>query len=242
MALLIRVVRRVDDHAMAWYRLGFAYGELGRYRQAIECYEKVIRLAPDWSEAWANRGWNRIRRNDDQGAIEDLIRAVEIDANSSAAWSHLGLAQSRVGRFDKAAESYERAVAVDPNNEFLCFGLAKCLATTGDNAGALRWLKRACELNPLFLRAWIALALRAPKKKDWPRHTRSRSVPPKPEAPSLSSLPNIGRVLMRETRPLNTTAPISKDRLNRLWEFVQNPVSWILVFVLAALLYTLLGN
>jgi len=42
------------DNVVAWYCLGFACGDLGRYRDEIEAHREALRLKPDYAEAWNN--------------------------------------------------------------------------------------------------------------------------------------------------------------------------------------------
>ena len=53
---------------------------------------------------------------------------------------------------------------------------------------------------------------------------------------------NMGRILKRENPiPVIQDARSHSPQIN-LWIAIQNPVAWIFIFILAALLYILLGN
>jgi len=41
---------------MAWYNKGNAFDDLGKYDEAIKCYNEAIRLNPSDSAAWSNKG------------------------------------------------------------------------------------------------------------------------------------------------------------------------------------------
>ena len=237
-ALLTRVVQQSEDHVEAWHRLGFSYGELGRTDRAIECFDRVIRLDPNRSEAWCNLGWNRLRRHDVHRAILDLLRAAEIDPESKNAWSTLGLAYRQLRKFDKAAEAYERACQASPNNEAFCLSWGICLAKSGDRGGAIRSFRRACEINRTFARAWFELLIRTTNPRDWPKRATVATT----QALSNQMLPNMGTVLRRDNPVTAKREASAQERVNRIWVLVQNPVTWIVVFILAGLVYTLLGS
>lgn len=237
-SLLTRVVQQNEDHVEAWHRLGFSYGELGRTDRAIECFTRVTKLDPLRAEAWSNLGWNRLRRRDPHRAIQDLLRAIEIEPESENAWSTLGLAYTRLRQFDKAAAAYERACLANSNNEAFSLSLGTCLAKIGDRRGAIHCFRRACEINPMYLHSWFELLTRTANPRDWPRRSEVCASPLSANQP----LPNMGRIVRRENPVAAKREATAQDRVNKLWALAQNPVTWIIVFILAALVYTLLGT
>ncbi len=239
-ALLRRVIRQNEDHIEAWYLLGFAFSELKRRPQAIECFDRVVQLAPQWSEGWANRGWNKLWMRDPRGAVKDLVRAVEIQPHSAVAFSNLGLAYLRLKQIDKAAEAFEQAAKSDPNSELYAYRLARCLAKAGDREGSVRWLRRTCEISPTYLRAWIALAIRARRLSEWPSSSASIASSVLHENPENS--PNFAKLLKREQQPSVTRTQAAPGIAGRLRPLLQNPLAWIGFMVLAALVWALLGN
>jgi len=65
-------VRKNPDHVEAHNNLGVAYGELGRYQEAIESYKQAIRIDPDHAEAHNNLGNAYLQLNDRDSAPADL--------------------------------------------------------------------------------------------------------------------------------------------------------------------------
>jgi protein involved in polysaccharide export with SLBB domain len=55
-AAFLQAVRLQPSFADAYYGLGHAYSDLGRWSEAIEAYEKVVRLDPKDDEAYARLG------------------------------------------------------------------------------------------------------------------------------------------------------------------------------------------
>jgi len=241
-SLFIRVVNGNENNANAWFRLGFAYGELRRRESAIKCFDRVIQLNPEWSEAWSNRGWNRFRLRDYQGAILDFLKAVEVNPGSAPGWSNLGRAYVHLRQSASVVDAFEKACELDPNNELYAYELAKALSKSGDRERARQQFKRACELNPVFVRAWLQLAIRARHASDWPHDIQKEPRISPVITASSAPLPNLGRILRLENPILDRKAARAQERMLRAWRMVQNPVAWILIFVLAAVLYILLGK
>ncbi len=65
-------VRKNPDDAEVHYNLGYAYGESGRYQEAIESYKQAIRIDPDHAEAHNNLGNAYLQLNDRDSAPADL--------------------------------------------------------------------------------------------------------------------------------------------------------------------------
>ncbi len=57
-------VRKNPDDAMAHFKLGVAYGESGKYEEAIESHKQAIEIDPDFSEAHYNLGVAHTRKED----------------------------------------------------------------------------------------------------------------------------------------------------------------------------------
>ena len=57
-------VRNNPDDAWAHSKLGFAYDNLGKYRQAIESYKRAIEIDPDDASAHKNLGVAHTRKED----------------------------------------------------------------------------------------------------------------------------------------------------------------------------------
>lgn len=236
--LLIRVVNRNEGHFDAWYRLGFAYGELKRHQRAIECFDRAIALDRGSAEAWANRGWNRLQIRDYHEAIQDLLRAIELNLQTASAHANLGIAYAKLGAIDKAVEALKLACFKEPDNEYHHYRLARVASKSGDRILALESFRRACELNPLFALAWLHLAVRARHASDWPRSASLCHAEFEVDAGAW----NMGKIIHRENPLADMRDAKRQERLARAWAAVQNPVAWILIFVVVALLYILLGN
>ncbi|MDR3688794.1 MAG: tetratricopeptide repeat protein [Fimbriimonas sp.] len=238
--LLKHVVHRVPDHAEAWHKLGFAYGELGQWGESIDCFNKVLTLNPTWAEAWHDRGWSRLKSRRSAAAIQDFKRAVQLDPNFVFAWQSLGVALRSSGQFATAASAFRRACSLDVQNEFAWREWATCSSLAGDRDSAIHGWMKVCALSPMNVSARLAL-LRHRQLGGHLRQSIDSSHTPKLVRPEPRAF-NLGKILPREHRLTDMRSQARQARLQRTWEAVQNPVAWIMVLFLAALLYVLLGK
>ena len=61
-----------SDYAEAYYNLGIAYYDLGRYQDAIDAYKQAVRIKPDDDEAHCNLGRAYLAIGDKNSALAEL--------------------------------------------------------------------------------------------------------------------------------------------------------------------------
>ena len=237
-ALLKRVVKRTPKNPEAWHHLGFAFEQLNRRNEALDCYSKAIRLAPRWAEAWNNRGGIHLKLKKTIEAVHDFEQAVGLSPESPLFWINLALAQSKSSSSDRASISFQRATDLDPTNDLIWFRRGRFLVQRGDRLGGQACFRTCCMLNPSNFGAWISLLLGMRSVKDWPRFESSQVPNRQQSQPPL----NLGLVIPSDRYLANKRSDSASDRLQKIWETVQNPVAWMSVLVFAALLYILLGK
>jgi tetratricopeptide (TPR) repeat protein len=94
------------NYAAAWYNKGWALSNLGKHKEALECYDKID---ANNAYAWNNKGvaLNNLRRYKD--AIVCYDRAIKIDPNDANAWYVKGLAAKKLGKQCDAARCFTKA-------------------------------------------------------------------------------------------------------------------------------------
>ena len=99
---------RIDpDDAGAHCNLGYAYDELGKYKEAIESYKQAIRIDPDYADAHDSLGYAYLNLGKFQEAIESCKQAISIDPDFVYAHSNLGLAYHYSNDRNSALEQYK---------------------------------------------------------------------------------------------------------------------------------------
>lgn len=125
-----------DREAVIWLGRRLAY--LGRWREAIETFDKGIKKFPRDARFYRHRGHRYITLRRFDLAIDDLEKAaklvnrkpdeVEPDGQPNARniptstlqfniWYHLGLAHYLIGNNQKALDSYRQCLKVSKNND-----------------------------------------------------------------------------------------------------------------------------
>jgi tetratricopeptide (TPR) repeat protein len=64
--------------SLALNNKGSALYNLGKYKEAIECYDNSLEIDPKYVDAWYNRACSKVRKGDIDDGLTDLKKAVEI--------------------------------------------------------------------------------------------------------------------------------------------------------------------
>jgi tetratricopeptide (TPR) repeat protein len=143
----------------AWYSRGGRLHGMGRYEEAIVCYDKALRLHPRFASAWAGKGLasNSLGRYLD--AIGCYDEALRLDPRSSAVWYNKGNTLCAVSRFEGALNAFNEALIIDPGDARSWHNKGVCLASLGRHDEAIPCYDKALELDPSYAVAWRAKAM-----------------------------------------------------------------------------------
>ena len=99
-----------------WRNKGGTLYFLGKYDEAIKCYDKAIEIDPDNSVVWNNKGLALSSLGKYDEAIKCYDKVIEIDPNDADAWNNKGLALSSLGNDDEAKKCYARSKELGYDN------------------------------------------------------------------------------------------------------------------------------
>ena len=138
-----------DEDVEALNGLGVAYGDAGRYADALESFKRILVLDPTNGIAYQNISSIVLRlalasQNPAdraaklQEAEAHARKAIDVDAGQADAYTTLGVIQSTSGRKGDAIASWKRAVELDRAQFNALYNLWYELAAAGrrDEAGA----------------------------------------------------------------------------------------------------------
>ncbi len=124
-----------------WIQVGYCYGKLGRYQEAIESCKQAIRINPDLAEPHNNLGKAYENLGRYQEAIESFKQAIRINPDYANAYYFLGLAYGKLGRYQDAIESYKQAIRINPDDAEAHNTLGLVYLEVGDKGSALEEYK-----------------------------------------------------------------------------------------------------
>jgi arylsulfatase A-like enzyme/Tfp pilus assembly protein PilF len=130
-----RAIALLEDDATddpdALIALGNAYVLLGRKRDAVATFQRLLTLDPSNGLAYQNLAAVQLQAKDYDGAELALRRALDLNPNLAGAWTTLGVVLSSTARKPEAIEAWKRAVQIDPAELNALFNLTVNLAEAG---------------------------------------------------------------------------------------------------------------
>ena len=140
----------------AWEILnkGAALSSLGRTKEALACFDKVLEIMPRFDAGWLNKGVVLRKLGREKEALACYDKAIEINPNSSQAWYNRGLAQQNQEFLEEALASYERALDLNPLHDAAWLNKGVVLRKLLRSREAVECYDKVLALNPQSAVAW----------------------------------------------------------------------------------------
>jgi len=151
-------VRRTPE-ADAWCSRGGRMLGVGRFQDAVYCYDKALKLNPQVATAWASRGLACEALGRDQDAIACYDESLGLDPQNPAVWSSKGNCLCASGELDEALRCFNEALVLDRGDAKAWHNKGICLAGLGRLGDAMSCCDRALEIDPSYAAAQRAKAV-----------------------------------------------------------------------------------
>lgn len=159
-------VKRNEEAAAAFYKLGLAYKHLGDQPRADAAYRSAIRLRPGHIEARYALALSRMDDGKYEEAAQELTRVSALGLKRKQLYSNLGICYSRTGKPDLAITAYQQGLALEPNDPKGWFNLAISFNKLGRRDEAIDAYRKAMLLDTAYYEAHFNLALLYADKSD----------------------------------------------------------------------------
>lgn len=153
--------------AQALVSKGFSFECLGKFEEALECFDLALRLDSSNALAWTGKGIVLNDLNKHKDSIGCLNKALELQPRDGLALLYMGLSLLSLGKFREAIAYFDKALDVNVNNSDAWNGKGAALLNLGNAAEATKYFKKALQLNPMHVDAWYNRGLVAYNKGDY---------------------------------------------------------------------------
>jgi len=143
-----------EQSATFWSNRGGSLCSLGRFEEAIACFDKALAIEPEYGHAWSNKGVVLYSLGRNREALQCFEGALKIDSSDAMAWCNAANVLSTLGQHEDAIRCCDKALALDPRDP-----------TTWNNKGnahhalarfeeAIGCYKKAVAVDPRDARGW----------------------------------------------------------------------------------------
>ncbi len=137
-----------------WNNKGFSLNSLGRYEEAIRCYDRALAIDPRYANAWINKGAALWKLGCYDEAIGCYDRALDIEPQTAALWNNRGTSLQCLGRREEAIRCFERALNIDPRYASAWYNKGNNLHDLGRYEEAILCYDRTLDIDPREATAW----------------------------------------------------------------------------------------
>lgn len=149
------LVPEVGEKTFAfWNNKGGSLDSLGRYNEAIHCFDKALEIDPRHTVAWNNKGVSLKSLGRYEEAIHCYDKALEIDLRFSGVWNNKGDSLYYLGRYEEAIRCHDKALEIDQRNEYAWSNKGNSLHSLGQYQEAIDCFDKALEIDPRHSGSW----------------------------------------------------------------------------------------
>lgn len=140
--------------AGAWFNKGVSLAALGRYEEAIACYDQALAIDPLDGAAWFNKGVNLAALDRREEAVECFDQAVRIDPRDETAWCAKGVNLAALDRREEAIACWDRALQINTHCVGAWCAKGVSLATADRRQEAIACFDEALKIDSRLARVW----------------------------------------------------------------------------------------
>lgn len=152
------LVESQPGNGRAYYHLGYALGQLGKFSEEVAAYHEAIRVGVREGGLYYNLGIALATAKEDyDGAITSFQEGLRLDPDDPQLWYSLGTAYLEKRDFARARDAFQAALKREPNFVDAWNNLAHALLALGDRAGARAAWQEILAMDPENLAAQMNL-------------------------------------------------------------------------------------
>jgi serine/threonine protein kinase len=121
---------------------------LGKYEEAISCFDKVISDNPEYAEVWINKGVALGKMGKHYDEVSCYDKALKLKTEDAIVWYDKALALDSLGRYEESLLCYEKSIKLNPKHAGSWCGKGVVLMLLDRYQEAALCYDEALKLNP----------------------------------------------------------------------------------------------
>lgn len=151
------VLEKNPDVVEALNNRGIAYNNRGRYRRAIEDFNRGVELEPNFQYLYNNRARSYHQLDSNDLALDDLEKAISLDPYYLDAYLNQAQVHLAMGNTEEAVDVYSKALEMAPYRAKIYIYRAQAYLKIDKTEEALADYARAIEVYPAYDKAYYEL-------------------------------------------------------------------------------------
>lgn len=131
-----------------WFNKGASFAGLGKYEEAIECFDKGLRIKSGIDMVWYNKGIALDALERYEEAIECYDKAININPRFFEAWYNKGNSLITLRKYKEALKCFDKALKINSRNESIWNNKGSSLNDLGKYNEAIKCFDKAIDINP----------------------------------------------------------------------------------------------
>ncbi|MBN1532927.1 MAG: tetratricopeptide repeat protein [Spirochaetes bacterium] len=131
------------DKAIALLYLGIIEDNKGKYKEAIDLYQRALRYDKDNPEIYRNLSQAYRHNKDYDGAMESAEKSLALQDKDANSRILLGNIYYEQGKYREAVAQYDEALRVAPEKPAVLYNKASALLKMGDEFAAMEYFQKA---------------------------------------------------------------------------------------------------
>ncbi|MDA8760805.1 tetratricopeptide repeat protein, partial [Amylibacter sp.] len=188
------------DYAEAYYKIGNAFKDQHKLKEAIKAYKKALSIKPDYANAYNNMGNVFKEQNKLEEAIKAYKMALSIQPDYANAYNNMGTALQEQNKLEEAIEAYNKALAIKPDHADTYYNIGNVFKEQNKLEEAIRAYNKALSIKPDYADAYnnMGIALQEQNKLEEAIRAYSKALSIKPDYADAYN--NMGTALQEQNK------------------------------------------
>ena len=138
----------------SWNNDGVKLSKLGKFEDAIECYDRAIEIDPNFFLAWGNKGLALFNLKRYEEAMECFDKNIEIKPRDFQGYENKGRALLNLKKNEEAIRCFDKAIELKPTSWISWDNKGRALFNLQKFEEAIECFNKALEDNPRNVETW----------------------------------------------------------------------------------------
>jgi serine/threonine protein kinase/Tfp pilus assembly protein PilF len=144
-----------EETVAYWNDRGGSLGALGKFAEAIGCFDKALAIDPKDAMAWSNKGAVLVQLERWEEAAACFDKALSNDPRLALAWHNKASVLIELGRGDEAMACFNKALAIDPRYVSAWNNKGRLFANAGRHEEAVACFDKSLAIDSQYADAWV---------------------------------------------------------------------------------------